>query len=152
MTLCIIEIICQIILPSYPSGLLKKIQTQNIDDTFVNNSRDVVNALPRNCIQSDVILAVISKSFDSTVLKEKFNIGKIKTANLRRIYSYLASGSMLKPPKRSLQHFKKIHVEQCVRFILSNSNVQRISWGTKVILIDGEELSFPKLIRKKVIQ
>ena len=152
MTLCIIENICHIIFPGDPGGLLKKIKTHDFSESFVNNSRVVVNALPRNCVQSDVILSVISKSFDSPLMKEKFDVGKIKIANLRRMYSYLASGSMLQPPKRSLQHYKKTDVEQCIRFILSDNNVQRISWGTKKVMIDGEELNFPKLIRRKVIQ
>jgi hypothetical protein len=49
-----------------------------------------------------------------------------------------------------VQHFKKSDVQLAVRFILSDVNVQKILWGTNKVMVHGEEVEMPKLIRKKI--
>ena len=40
----------------------------------------------------------------------------------------------------------------CVDFILNDRNIQRISRGTKHVDIEGKEVYFPKLVRKKLTE
>ena len=79
---------------------------------FVTNTLTVVNNLLRNYVQTDVILSVISKSFNSKQLHKIFQIGKVKTALLQGKFSYLALGFMLQLPNQSIQNYKKTNVEQ----------------------------------------
>ena len=82
---------------------------------------------------------------------KKSNLVKVKEALLRRKFTHVASGLVLKPSVRSVQHFRKLDFKKAVQFILSDGNVQRISWGSKKVMVNGEELDILKLIRKKIV-
>lgn len=50
-----------------------------------------------------------------------------------------------------MQQYQEIDIQQAVWFILSNFNIQRISWDTKKVIIDGKEIKIPCLLWKKII-
>ena len=54
----------------------------------------------------------------------------------------------LMDPIRHVKRHDSMLVKRAISFVLNENNVQRMSWGTKAIQIDGEERNLPKLIRK----
>ena len=70
---------------------------------------------------------------------------------MRRKYDHMISGSCIEALNRSIRRYKKEDVEQVVRFILSDANVQYISWGTKKVTIIGVDIEISNIIRKKII-
>jgi hypothetical protein len=48
--------------------------------------------------------------------------------------------------------FKKKSILQAVNFILDDSNVQLVPWGTKKIILDGHEIDSPRLVRREVVE
>ena len=64
----------------------------------------------------------------------------------------MQEGNVLQPTIKSLATYDKLAVQRAVRFILNDANVQRISWGTLTVLLNGEEVDFPKLIRKRIVE
>lgn len=58
---------------------------------------------------------------------------------------------LIKILKVTQKKYDSLSIERYVRFILNDANVQRISWETKPVLIDGKSVNFPKLVRKKLI-
>jgi hypothetical protein len=150
----IMEEICKVICPFDAQGLLEAITATSkpTDVKLLENIKAAVNALPSNTVQSDVLLATVANSYDAEFMNKEFNIGKIKLASLRRKFTHISSGLLLQAHIRSVQRFRRPDVQQAVRFILSDSNVQRISWGTKKVVVDGGEIELPKLIRKQAIR
>lgn len=63
----------------------------------------------------------------------------------------MMDGKIIIDPIRTLRSYEKSVVHTAVRFILNDNNVQRVSWGTRTIVVDGEEVVLPNLIRKKYI-
>ena len=64
----------------------------------------------------------------------------------------MEEGNVLQQSIRHVASYERPAVERAVRFILNDANFQRISWGTRNVILDGEELIFPKLVRKKLIE
>jgi hypothetical protein len=64
----------------------------------------------------------------------------------------MSPGDELLPVLRYIMGFKKKSVLQAVNFILDDSNVQIVSWGTKKIILDGHEIDFPRLVRREVVE
>ena len=58
----------------------------------------------------------------------------------------------LKIQKRTTRKYSTITVTNAVDFVLNDANVQRISWGTKEVTIDGKTETLPHLIRKKAVR
>lgn len=58
-------------------------------------------------------------------------------------------GNRLVSTKRTLQRFRLEAVDQAVSFIYSPSNVSFLSWGSKLVIIDGVTKPFPLVNRKR---
>eukprot|EP00957_Ditylum_brightwellii_P081927 6230802-Ditylum_brightwellii.AAC.1 len=152
----IMQKVCAIINPYDVHGCLKEIVKQEGESILDENklSRNIIQLqdnLPKITVQIDVIMALLAIPFTSDVLQESFLIGKVKAASLQRKYKHLASGKQPVPPKQSIVQYTHKQDENAVKSILSDTNVSRISWGTKSFMIDATEIHLPKLIRKKSV-
>jgi len=143
--------VCKMIWPHDPDALYHAAQSKEVDEKLLRSVKLAASALPSRTVQSDVLLAPVAKSLHAQKLHDEFGISKKRAASLRRKYDHMISGSCIEAPNRSIQRYKKEDVERAVRFILSDANVQRISWGTKKVTINGEDIEIPSLIRKKII-
>ena len=64
----------------------------------------------------------------------------------------MKDGRFLGTDRQYLESYEKLAVERAGRFFLNESNVQLISWGTKIVLLDGRTVEFPKLVQKKHLE
>jgi len=67
----------------------------------------------------------------------------------RSDFQKLLSGHPISSPKRTLQRFHPDSVNRCLSFIFSPSNISFLSWGSKLVNIDGVSQSFPLINRKR---
>jgi hypothetical protein len=151
--------ICNIILPKAGKDLLneccKRIHKNysiTDDKKLQDNIKVVIDKLPKRSNQRKAIIAPLAKSFTNEYLYDTFGLGGKTVATHRKLFSCLAKGNLIESVLVSRVKYDPLIVKRAVRFILSDNNIQRISWGTKKVEIDGAEIDFPKLIRKKVKQ
>mmetsp|Transcript_14161 Transcript_14161/g.20676 ORF Transcript_14161/g.20676 Transcript_14161/m.20676 type:complete len:488 (+) Transcript_14161:4829-6292(+) len=151
--------LCQVIYPKDPKALALKSSlkvlnhgTGDEDSKLRENARSISMTLPPKSLQRRAILAIIASSYSSNVLRTEFRLGKQLIAEARKEFKFMEQGNVLQQSVRYVESYDKFAVERAVRFILNDANVQRISWGTKKVIIQGEEVDFPKLVRKRVIE
>jgi hypothetical protein len=57
-------------------------------------------------------------------------------------------GVVPKRPKKTVARVSTKIVEDVVDFIIQSNNIQMLSWGVKIVLLDGEKIEIPTLSRK----
>ena len=147
----------RMILPVDAKGSLSEVVRKSADDSshsedrmFRDNVIELKEKLPQCCLQRIVLESVLSKSHRSEFLQKHCKIGKKKATQSRKNYVHMTTeGKQLIDPIRHIKRHDSLTVKRAVSFVLNENNIQRTSWGTKVIQIDGEEKHLPKLIRKK---
>lgn len=151
--------ICNIILPKAGADLLKECCKKvcrtgsiNGDKKLQDNIKVVIDKLPKKSIQRQAIIAPLAKAFTNEYLYDTFGLGDKTIATHRILYSWLAKGNPIEAAVVSRVKYDPFVVKRAVKFILRDEIVQRISWGTKRIELDGCEIDFPKLVRKKIKQ
>ena len=72
-------------------------------------------------------------------------------ASSRQDFSMMKCGLLIERTVVTQGKSDTVTVKRCVRFILNDVNVHKVSWGTKPVLIDGKRIDFPKIVRKKII-
>lgn len=102
--------------------------------------------LPPKSHQRRVLLASVDSSYSSKTLKVDFGLGDRTIVASRKRFQCLQDGRVLEPDIRRLASYNKLAVQRAVRFVLNESNMHRISWGTKTVLLDGRTVEFPKLV------
>ncbi len=81
------------------------------------------------------------------------DIGEGRARKKRQCFKFMVSErTMLKLPHRSSRNYDEKVVQNAVNFVMNDANVQRISWGAHTVTIDGEQRSFPDLIRKRTVR
>lgn len=56
------------------------------------------------------------------------------------------------PPVVHQERYMALQVRHAVKHMLHDTNVQRVSWGTKKVSILDQDVDFPRLVRKKQIE
>ena len=62
----------------------------------------------------------------------------------------MANGSLIKPEHCSTARYSVIAMQHAVQFVLSDNNIQRLSWATRQLAIDSRLVDFPRLMQKKI--
>lgn len=117
-----------------------------------DNIETAVKALPPESLQHKVLAASLCASYNSNTLGSRWGFKKKKVASSRRQFNCIIWGIELKKTIIHRKMYELTQVEHVVKYILRDSNVQRVSWGTKTVLLKGEEVNFPRLIRRKEIE
>jgi len=105
--------------------------------------------------QRRVISALLVKAFPLGTLDKLRKLGRLKmSTGLRgkayQDYNRMASGEELTSAKYSRIRYDEDVLRKAVKFILSSSNVGKVSMGTRTIkLSSAEEHTLPRLIRRK---
>ncbi len=152
--------ICATVCPKDPDGFRQELafeMTRQINHghevTLLENMTTLVNALPERCIQRQVREAPLATTFPNDILSVKFGIGEGRARKKRQCFKFMVSErTMLKLPHRSSRNYDEKVVQNAVNFVMNDANVQRISWGAHTVTIDGEQRSFPDLIRKRTVR
>ena len=144
--------ICALICPKDPTTLAQRC-AENIaggysskDAKLRGNMKTIIEALPPKSLQRRVLLATVASSYSSTTLKADFGLSDHAVVASRKRFKCLQDGCLLNPDIQRLASYDKLAVQCVVCFVLNKSNVQRISWGTKIVLLDGQNMEFPKLV------
>ena len=103
--------------------------------------------LPNRSLQQDALLAVLASSLSNAQLKQSFDIGSERAANLRRKYKFMCNGYEVMKPNRFYQRYDDNQVRSAVEYI--TENIQLLSWGTKKIKIDNNTIEIPRMLRTK---
>jgi hypothetical protein len=114
--------------------------------------KQAITALPPRSLQRRALIAPLSVSYKEAELRDVFGIGRRTVIQGRKNFTLLAEGKSIKEEVRQRVNYDKATVYCAVRFVLNESNVQRVSWGTNTILLDGKQIDFPRLIRKKLVE
>src|SRR5687768_3728632 len=61
----------------------------------------------------------------------------------------MADGKELEHTKKTVRHYNKNVLLEAINFILNDSNIQQVSWGTKKVILEGMEKDFSWLIKCK---
>jgi len=112
--------------------------------------KELVVALPQRSTQRAVVLSVLCQTLPRNDLKD-IQIGRKGYATARINYNILHSGRNIVPLERRYQRYNPQVVRDAVKYILGDRNIQVLSWGTRKVNINGEEVIVPKLARKKCI-
>ncbi len=150
--------VCQIICPPDPDGLLHATANNVLtnssanEGTLAENLFEAADALPKNSVHTDVLLAPMAYTYPNEVMKKKYKVGKVKAASLRRKFIVMKEGQCLQPPARTIKRYDIATLKAAVAFILNDDNCLKISWGTKTFMVNGEEIVLPKLIRKQIVR
>ena len=118
---------------------------------MLDNVKLIISKLPKKSLQRRALLATASASYQMDYLKGYFGLDD-KIIRASKKIKFLKTGKVLQPDNRHLALYNKPAVEQAVCFILNESNVQRISWGTKSVILNSRKVEFPKLIRKTHVE
>ena len=110
----------------------------------------------KNTVEKRVCRAILYKGTTNNELSNLMNeydftlaAGKAR-ASARRDFTTLKQGEVLVKPKKSFSNINEDTLENAVKFILSESNVVAISYGTKLVKLSKTEIiQLPSLTRKK---
>ena len=151
--------ICSIIFPGDAACLAKEVMLAfDHKDHLHNNDRLESNlvqltlALPPKSLQRDVILAPIAASYDNECLRTIFGVGRKKATTSRQNFKLLKAGRQLEKNPVTIQHYNKESLETAIQFMFNDSNIQRTSRGGRKIEIEGKEVMFPMLVRKRIVR
>lgn len=146
--------ISKIVYPNDTTYLLQKSMAAicGVNDykPLMENMLNIVSVLPPQSLQTKVLQAMLCGSLKREEV-DVLEMKKMAISASRRNYAYLSQGHEIIKNKRTVARYDEMTVKKSVDFILSDRNIQRVSWGTKRVEIDGEEVDFPNLVRKKLI-
>jgi hypothetical protein len=117
----------------------------------LNNMKSIIPVLPLKYVQRKVLMAPICATYPMGKTRAEIDVGIKQFNSSPRHFEFMSQGEELLPALRYIMGFKKKSVLQAVNFILDDSNVQLVSWGTKKIILDGHENDFPRLVRREVV-
>ncbi|KAJ8908052.1 hypothetical protein NDN08_008149 [Rhodosorus marinus] len=146
--------VCEILAPNDSKTLAeetaKRIHRKSAahEDKLLANMQRIIEAMPERNLQARVLMAPICGSFSTDFLKEKFGLGQEKVARGRRHCKHMLKGYSLQDSQRHIQRYSKENVKKAVDYFLHERNVQLIPGSRKTLILDGNELSFPRLERK----
>ncbi len=117
------------------------------ENSLLNNVHTLITALSLQSIQRHLLIVPVAATFKEKEIKEQFGLGRKTVIKAQKNFSYLSQGKCLKQDVKFCANYDCVAVSSAVHFILNDSNVQRLSWGTNTVLLDGREVDFPRLIR-----
>jgi hypothetical protein len=155
-----VKSLCQIIYPKDFEALCKALGLElshkaapSEDKKLRDNTKQLIQSLPTSSVQRKVLEAAMAMSYSNEVLREEHEMGRFKATSSRRYFDFMTQENQeLKVQKRTVRKYSAVAVTNAVDFVLNDANVQRISWGTKEVTIDGKTETFPHLIRKKAVR
>ena len=77
-------------------------------------------------------------------------VGKLRFETAKKNLKCLQQGKEIRHTKRTIANYNKCAVEKAVDFILSSDNIQVLSWGHKNLTIGNQEVTLPKICRKRI--
>ena len=121
----------------------------------VHSMCESIIALPKGSTQGDALLSCLCQHFTFKQLQNIFrqhdsNIGPERYTEGKKKMQSIKVGVELVKTKKVLTNYKQHAVEKAVDFILSEENIQVLSWGTKQVQIGKRTVSLPKLCRKRI--
>ena len=135
-----------------PSALTDAIINKPVDDSLcISIMKEMVKKLPPQSLQQAALLAVLCEVMTLDSLSEDNIVGKRGFISAKKNAVILRSGKNILPVKRHVKRYFPEKVQKTMRFILSDRNIQILSWGVKKVYIDGKAINIPKLARKKCI-
>ncbi len=154
-TLKCLNRLCDIICPKDPHNLLLlSLGAINVqaEGKLAQSLKQVIAVLTPRSFQCRALIAPLAVSYKEAELLDNFGIGRRAVIQGRKNFTLLAEGKCIKEEVGHHFNYDKATVYCAVHFILNDSNVQRVSWGTKTILLDGNKIDFPRLIWRKLIE
>jgi hypothetical protein len=151
------DAICNIVYTKESSTLVtqvvSKLGERNHDvGTNITDSMKLLSfSLPPRPFQRLALLVPICIAFNIHKLMNEFDLGARQIQASRAHYRYMGKCREIVPTDRQYEKYSNDKVHKAVDFILSESNVQMITWGTKTLLINSKEIIFPRLTRKKIM-
>jgi hypothetical protein len=104
------------------------------DAPLLNNMKSIISVLPLKSVQRKVLMAPICATYPMGKTRAEIDVGIKQFNSSRRNLEFMSQGEELLPALRYIMGFKNKSVLQAVNFILDDSNVQLVSWGTKKII------------------
>ena len=78
----------------------------------------------------------------ATLNRDRFTKG-------RRDFERLAAGREIVAVKHSRTRFSKASVTAAIKFILQSDNIVTLSWGTRKLRLNGQDVNFPCIMRRR---
>jgi hypothetical protein len=134
---------------------LKYLPNYNQCAAMLQTMCTIINKLPRGSTQGDALLSCICEHFQFKQVQKLFgdqgeSLSKKRFVEARKKKKSLIVGVELVKQSRSVEQYKPNSVKKAVDYILSEDNIQILSWGTKKLMIGQQEYTIPKLCRKKI--
>jgi hypothetical protein len=154
-----VQSICKLRLPNDDEKLAYKVDQKlsNNENSHYNinlfdNLKALATRLPQQSLQRLALLAPACETLKKEKLRDELGIESRPIISGRSHLRYMKEGNVICPPVRSSALYDDQYVIRAVDYILSETNVQHVSWGTKRIIIGNKEVIFPRLIRRRIIQ
>lgn len=158
-TEAVLKSLCQIVYPADSNKLAAAVASKLSgggrkvgDAPLLSNMKSIISVLPLKSVQRKVLMAPICATYPMGKTRAEIDVGVKQFNSSRRHFEFMSQGEELLPALRYIMGFKKKSVLQAVNFILDDTNVQLVSWGTKKIILDGHEIDFPRLVRREVVE
>jgi hypothetical protein len=151
------DAICKIVYPKEPITLVTHVVSKlgerkhDVGTNIMDSMKLLSFSLPPRSLQRIALLAPICIAFNTHQLINESDLGALQIQASRAHYRYMAKGREIIPTERQYEKNSKDKVRKAVDSILSESNVQMISWGAKNFSINSKEIIFPRLIREKIM-
>jgi hypothetical protein len=157
-TEAVLKALCQIVYPADSNKLVASVASKLSDGgrkvgdaPLLNNMKSIISVLPLKSVQRKALMAPICATYPMGKTRAEIDVGIKQFNSSRRHFEFMSQGEELLPALRYIMGFKNKSVLQAVNFILDDSNVQLVSWGTKKIILYGHEIDFPRLVRREVV-
>lgn len=152
-----------VLFPCNPDKVLKSVADKELENnsstkTLEENVIEVYNKARKNSIVKRAMRAVIVKSLTRRRIQE------LKTAEILKLggnvrhkstqdFTKLLEGDDLKVQNHSKARFKLENLRLALLYMLHESNIGVLSWGTKIVaLSSSERYTLPRIVRRKTEQ
>jgi hypothetical protein len=103
-------------------------------------------------MQRKVLMDPICATYPMGKTRAEIDVGIKQLNSSHRHFEFMSQGEEFLPALRYSLGFKNKSILHAVNFILDDSNVQLVSWGTNKIISDGHDMDFRRLVVKEVVE
>ena len=107
----------------------------------------LLKVLPHMSPEYHIIASVVATCASKSQTCQKYVTSQTEKRKLFKAVVQ-TDGVVPKRPKKTVARVSTKIVEDAVDFIIRSDNIQMLSWGVKIVLLDGEKIEIPALSRK----
>lgn len=150
----------EVLYPCNPEEAMQSMAEKELTEgksykTLEENLIALYNSAPKNSIVKRSMRALLSKSLTRSRIQEltkskKISLGGDSRHQGTKDFAKILDGDKLLPPKFSRKLFKTENLRKALLFMLHESNIGVLSWGTKTVgLSRTEKVTLPRMVRRK---